>query len=52
MSNYRNINFILKPNSIHSTLGGHPPGKPGNAGEFDIGWGKVREIRKKSGKSL
>jgi len=30
--------------------GAHPSGKPGKVGEFDIGQGKVMEIRKSQGK--
>ena len=29
---------------MHILQGGHPPGKPGKDGEFDIGRGKVGEI--------
>jgi len=32
------------------TQGAHPPEKPGKVGEFDIGRGKVSEIRRSQGK--
>jgi len=34
---------------IHKCQGGNPPGRPGKVREFDIGRGKVMEIRKGRG---
>jgi len=42
-------NIDSKLFEVDSSLGAYLPGKPGKVREFDVGRGKVRELRKSQG---